>query len=226
MVRRGAPLEGSSLSPFRHAAFTVLWVATVVSNIGTWMQSAAAWLMTILDPDPRIVALVQVAASLPILVCSPGRRARGHRGLTQAIDRQSGGGHAPRRDVRRIGMDGTRSAARPDLTDFRHLKYGEEAANHRKSRQLHSSLLPASCYVRSCGGGSPALPHSCVSPPSTWAAVRECVAALFMLEHAIELALSYAAQLNSGTQTFRNLRPLPVSTCRTPWPRREDPIAQ
>src|SRR5215813_3052445 len=61
--------EGSSLSPFRHRAFTVLWVATVVSNIGTWMQNAAAgWLMTSLDPDPFIVSLVQVATSLPLFL--------------------------------------------------------------------------------------------------------------------------------------------------------------
>jgi hypothetical protein len=40
-------LEASSLAPFRVRAFGVLWTATVVSNIGTWMQSAAAgWLMT------------------------------------------------------------------------------------------------------------------------------------------------------------------------------------
>lgn len=61
--------EGSSLAPFRHSVFAVLWVATVVSNIGTWMQSAAAgWLMTTLDSDPFVVSLVQVAASLPLFL--------------------------------------------------------------------------------------------------------------------------------------------------------------
>jgi MFS family permease len=61
--------EGSSLAPFRHLTFTVLWVATVVSNIGTWMQNAAAgWLMTSLDPDPFVVSLVQVATSLPMFM--------------------------------------------------------------------------------------------------------------------------------------------------------------
>jgi len=55
--------------PFRHAAFTVLWIATVVSNTGTWMQNAAAgWLMTGLDPDPLIVSLVQVATALPMFL--------------------------------------------------------------------------------------------------------------------------------------------------------------
>jgi hypothetical protein len=34
----------------------VLWTATVVSNVGTWMFNAAsAWLMTSLNPDPLIV---------------------------------------------------------------------------------------------------------------------------------------------------------------------------
>src|SRR5262245_47976442 len=59
----------SPWSPFRHRAFSVLWAATVVSNIGTWMQNAAAgWMMTGLDPDPLVVALVQVATSLPMFL--------------------------------------------------------------------------------------------------------------------------------------------------------------
>ena len=58
---------GSSLSPFYHPTFTVLWIATVGSNVGTWMQNAASgWLMTGLDPDPFVVSLVQVASSLPM----------------------------------------------------------------------------------------------------------------------------------------------------------------
>jgi MFS family permease len=59
----------SSLAPFGHRAFAVLWTATVVSNIGTWMQNAAAgWLMTGLNPDPVTVALVQVATALPMFL--------------------------------------------------------------------------------------------------------------------------------------------------------------
>src|SRR5262245_5253320 len=68
-VPGATPGEASSLSPFRYPAFTVLWAATVVSNIGTWMQNAAAgWLMTSLDPDPFVVSLVQVAGSLPLFL--------------------------------------------------------------------------------------------------------------------------------------------------------------
>src|SRR5258705_11817962 len=63
--------ESSSLAPFRDRAFAVLWVATVVSNIGSWMQSAAAgWLMTTLSPEPLNVALVQAATTLPMFLFS------------------------------------------------------------------------------------------------------------------------------------------------------------
>jgi MFS family permease len=59
----------SSVDPFRHVAFTVLWIATAVSNIGTWMSNAASgWLMTSLNPDPLIVSLVQVATALPMFL--------------------------------------------------------------------------------------------------------------------------------------------------------------
>ena len=64
-----APGAVSPFGPFRHQAFAVVWTATVVSNIGSWMQSAAgSWLMTGLDPDPLSVSLVQVAASLPLFL--------------------------------------------------------------------------------------------------------------------------------------------------------------
>jgi MFS family permease len=47
----------------------VIWTATVASNIGTWMYSAAAgWLMTELSVDPLMVSLVQVATSLPMFL--------------------------------------------------------------------------------------------------------------------------------------------------------------
>ena len=64
-----APQSVSSLSPFRHRAFVVIWTAVLISNTGIWMQSAAAgWLMTTLDPDPRIVAMVLVATALPMFL--------------------------------------------------------------------------------------------------------------------------------------------------------------
>ena len=63
------PASGSAWSPFRYPAFTVIWTASLAANIGTWMYTAASgWLMTGLNPDPLIVALVQVAAGLPIFL--------------------------------------------------------------------------------------------------------------------------------------------------------------
>ena len=58
---------------FRHQAFTVIWTATVVSNIGTWMYNAASgWLMTGLNADPFIVSLVQVASTAPMFLLALG----------------------------------------------------------------------------------------------------------------------------------------------------------
>ncbi len=59
----------SPWSPFRYATFTAIWVATLVSNIGSWMYSSASgWLMTTLDSDPLMVSLVQVATMLPMVL--------------------------------------------------------------------------------------------------------------------------------------------------------------
>lgn len=59
----------SARAAFRHRAFTVIWIATVVSNIGTWMYNAASgWLMVSLNSDALLVSLVQVATSLPMFL--------------------------------------------------------------------------------------------------------------------------------------------------------------
>ena len=53
----------------RYPVFRWLWIATVVSNVGSWMYNAAAgWLMTSLNPSPLIVSLVQVANSQPLFL--------------------------------------------------------------------------------------------------------------------------------------------------------------
>jgi len=64
-----ASASASAWAPFRHRTFAVIWVATVVSNIGGWMYSVASgWLMTSLDGDPLFVSLVQVANNLPMFL--------------------------------------------------------------------------------------------------------------------------------------------------------------
>ena len=70
--RQSAPVTEPRASPwiaFRHKTFRVVWTATVVANVGTWMYNAASgWLMTSLDADPLTVSLVQVASSLPMFL--------------------------------------------------------------------------------------------------------------------------------------------------------------
>ena len=56
-------------SPLRHSLFRNLWIVTIVSNIGTWMQDVGAgWLMTSLSTSPSMVALVEAADSFPIML--------------------------------------------------------------------------------------------------------------------------------------------------------------
>jgi MFS family permease len=63
------PKSGSLAAAFRHPVFAVVWTATLVSNVGGWMYSAASgWLMTSLDSDPLVVALVQTATTLPVFL--------------------------------------------------------------------------------------------------------------------------------------------------------------
>ncbi|HYA37594.1 MAG TPA: MFS transporter [Candidatus Methylomirabilis sp.] len=57
------------LAPLREPVYRALWIATVASNIGTWMQDVgAAWLMTALAPSPMMVALVRAASSFPMFL--------------------------------------------------------------------------------------------------------------------------------------------------------------
>jgi MFS family permease len=56
-------------APLANGLFRALWIASLASNIGTWMQNVGAgWLMTELSPSPLYVALVQTATSLPVFL--------------------------------------------------------------------------------------------------------------------------------------------------------------
>ncbi len=58
-----------ALTPLRHAVFRSLWIANVITALGTWMQNTGAgWLMTSLAPDALSVSLVQAATILPVLL--------------------------------------------------------------------------------------------------------------------------------------------------------------
>ncbi|MGG5887473.1 MFS transporter [Falsiroseomonas sp. HC035] len=59
----------SALTPLRHPAFRLLWLANLCSNTGMWMQNTGAgWLMTSLAPSPLMVSMVQVASLLPVFL--------------------------------------------------------------------------------------------------------------------------------------------------------------
>jgi len=63
------PSAQSSWAPLAYTWFRWLWIASIASNVGTWMQNVgAAWLMTSLAPTPLLVALVQTATYLPVFL--------------------------------------------------------------------------------------------------------------------------------------------------------------
>jgi predicted MFS family arabinose efflux permease len=64
-----AASSSSAWAPFRSRWFTAMWSAQFVSNIGSWMQTVGAqWLMLTLTGSAAYVALVQTAASLPVML--------------------------------------------------------------------------------------------------------------------------------------------------------------
>src|SRR3989442_670828 len=64
-----APLLAEQRSPLRNTLFRSLGIASIVSNVGTWMQDVGAgWLMTSLSSSPSMVALVEAADSIPLML--------------------------------------------------------------------------------------------------------------------------------------------------------------
>jgi len=52
----------STWSPLRLGVFRAMWIAVLVANIGTWMQTVGAqWLLVYLPHAAILVALVQTA---------------------------------------------------------------------------------------------------------------------------------------------------------------------
>ena len=63
--------RGSAWRPLRRPLFRAIWLASVGSQIGTWIHEVgAAWLMTSLTPSPLQVSLVQ--AALRAVTTTPG----------------------------------------------------------------------------------------------------------------------------------------------------------
>jgi MFS family permease len=69
MNSAGSSPRSSTWTPLIYTWFRWLWIASIVSNIGTWMQNVGAgWLMTELAPSALLVALVQTATNLPVFL--------------------------------------------------------------------------------------------------------------------------------------------------------------
>lgn len=59
----------SSLAPLSVRVFRLLWIAGLVSNIGSWMQTVGAqWLLVEQGASATVVALVQTASAAPVLL--------------------------------------------------------------------------------------------------------------------------------------------------------------
>jgi predicted MFS family arabinose efflux permease len=64
-TRRKVPLT----TPLRHMRFRQLWLANVVSNLGTWTQTfASAWLIATVSTSASTTSLVQTATYVPVLL--------------------------------------------------------------------------------------------------------------------------------------------------------------
>lgn len=61
--------SAGSFAPLAQSTFAVLWVATILGNIGSFMRDvASAWLATDLSSSPAAVATIQAAATLPVFL--------------------------------------------------------------------------------------------------------------------------------------------------------------
>jgi MFS family permease len=61
--------SGSAWAPLRQPLFRSLWIAAVISYVGTWMQNlGTGWLMASLTASPMMVGLVQAATTLPVFL--------------------------------------------------------------------------------------------------------------------------------------------------------------
>ncbi|WP_456280276.1 MFS transporter [Cupriavidus sp. JZ107] len=64
-----APAPAGTFAPLAKPTFAVLWVATILGNIGSFMRDvASAWLATDLSSSPAAVATIQAAATLPVFL--------------------------------------------------------------------------------------------------------------------------------------------------------------
>ncbi|TQT11992.1 MFS transporter, partial [Xanthomonas perforans] len=69
MTVSAAPAEGGAWAPLREPVFRALWLAILGSNVGTWINDvAASWVMAEQTGSPLMVAAVQSATTLPVVL--------------------------------------------------------------------------------------------------------------------------------------------------------------
>jgi MFS family permease len=58
-------------APLRQPLFRTIWIMSLVSNIGTWMQEiGGGWLMASLTTSPALIGLLETALTLPLFILS------------------------------------------------------------------------------------------------------------------------------------------------------------
>src|SRR5687768_3514823 len=68
-VRQSRAPFYNAMAPLGEPMFCRLWIAAVISYVGTWMQNVGAgWYMASLTNSAVMVSLVQVAMSLPVFL--------------------------------------------------------------------------------------------------------------------------------------------------------------
>ncbi|MGO4523353.1 MFS transporter [Microvirga sp. 2MCAF35] len=68
-MAKGAAPSPSTFAPLHHRLFAVIWAATVLGNIGTFMRDvSSSWLVTDLSASPAAVAMIQAAGTLPVFL--------------------------------------------------------------------------------------------------------------------------------------------------------------
>src|ERR1700753_1526967 len=69
IAAQAEPINSNGFAPLKIPLFRDRWIASTISSVGTWMQdTAGTWLMTSLTSSPLLIALMQTAASLPVLL--------------------------------------------------------------------------------------------------------------------------------------------------------------
>src|SRR5579862_6073382 len=61
----------AGIAGFQHRDFTLYWIASLASNVGSWMQVVAtSWLVLVLTNSPADLGINALLQGLPILACA------------------------------------------------------------------------------------------------------------------------------------------------------------